>query len=123
MKDNICLPAKLLGLKIDQQRLASLAESCGIGSIITKKPAQISEGEKQRVAICRALLVKPRIILADEPTSSSSTPKNSLVVTELLIDQCKANDATLVMITHDMTQLEMFDRTIDLNSLNGESHV
>ncbi|MCH2207581.1 MAG: ATP-binding cassette domain-containing protein [Lentisphaerales bacterium] len=121
LKDNICLPAKLLGLKIDQQRLTSLTESCGISSIINKKPAQISEGEKQRVAICRALLVKPRIILADEPTSSLD-PKNSLAVTELLVDQCKANDATLVMITHDINQLEMFDRTIDLASLNGDAH-
>jgi putative ABC transport system ATP-binding protein len=118
LKDNICLPARLQGLKTDNARFDELTQACGIAKLLSKKPAHISEGEKQRASICRALLTKPRIILADEPTSSLD-PKNSAIITELLIKQCKESDATLVMITHDNAQLAMFDRVIDLESING----
>ena len=121
LQDNICLAAKLQNKKYDAERLKKITESCGIAKLMNKKPAFASEGEKQRAAICRALLTNPEIILADEPTSSLDR-QNSLAATGLLIEQCKEHETTLVMITHDDSQLEFFDEVIDITKINGASH-
>lgn len=93
-----------------------LAKRCGIFAFLKKYPSQLSEGEKQRVALCRTLSTQAELVLADEPTSSLDH-ENSEKVTKLMIQNCKALRRTLVMVTHDRSLLDCFDRVIDIGSL------
>ncbi|MCM8531347.1 MAG: ATP-binding cassette domain-containing protein, partial [Lentisphaeraceae bacterium] len=97
--------------------LLKLAETCGIAKLLNKKPSEVSAGERQRAAVCRALITSPKIVLADEPTSSLDA-KNGRIVTELLTEYCQSNAATLVMITHDQNQHSKFDKILDLEKIN-----
>ena len=122
LQDNILFPAKITGHKIEAKTLDELTHTCGIEKLLKKKPLALSEGEKQRAAVCRALINSPSIILADEPTSSLD-PKNGDTITHMLIQQCKKNAATLLMITHNERLLSQFDRVIKLEELAGANHV
>ena len=70
VRDNIVLPLRLDGAKVDEERLASLVAALGIEDILSKKPEELSGGERQRVAIARALIASPDVVLADEPTGN-----------------------------------------------------
>ncbi len=119
-RDNILLPYRVTtALKVQpdtDSRLSSLAESTGITPLLESYPRQLSQGERQRVAICRALLPKPRLLLADEPTGSLD-PSNQQRIVDLLLEQARSQEAALVMVTHDHSLLQSFDRTVDLPSL------
>ena len=114
--DNVLLPYRInSSLKLDdevRERAAGLLESVGIGEMLDRYPDQLSQGERQRVAVCRALLVNPTLLLADEPTGNLD-PANKGRVLDILIDYADANDATLVTVTHDSDLLGRFDRVID----------
>ena len=101
-----------------RQRAADLLESVGIGDMLDRYPDQLSQGERQRVAVCRALLVKPSLLLADEPTGTLD-PANKGRVLDILIDYAAANDATLVTVTHDRDLLDRFARVIDFREFLG----
>ena len=94
----------------DQSRL--LAESMGLTNKLDRRPAKLSQGEQQRVAICRALLTKPSLILADEPTGNLD-PTNKALILNILFQQAADNNQTLLVVTHDLGILSGFDRTID----------
>ena len=96
-----------------RQRARELAERLGIGDKLKRHPAQLSGGEKQRVAIGRALATRPSLIIADEPTGNLD-PENSASVTALIREMAEQHGATLVMVTHDRAVLGQFDRTIDV---------
>jgi ABC-type lipoprotein export system ATPase subunit len=96
------------------QRLQSLAERFGIGHILSNKPAKISQGEKQRVAICRAMLTRPQIILADEPTGNLD-PDNKAAILDHLFAQAGETGATLVVVTHDTGLTGRFDKVLDFS--------
>lgn len=116
VEDNILL-LKTINPKIDLlPNWKDLAEQCGILAFLKKYPSQLSEGEKQRVALCRTLSTQAKLILTDEPTSSLDH-ENSEKVTKLMIQNCKDLDRTLVMVTHDRSLLKYFDRVIDIDSL------
>ena len=85
-----------------QSRAIGLAQEMGLGDKLKRFPSQLSQGEKQRCAICRALVTEPRLILADEPTGNLD-PKNKLAIMELLFEQAERFGQTLVMVTHDMS--------------------
>ncbi|WP_425046017.1 ABC transporter ATP-binding protein [Primorskyibacter sp. S87] len=93
-------------------RIQNLAESFGIDHILHKKPARISQGEKQRVAICRAILPRPQLILADEPTGNLD-PENKAAILEHLFAQASETGATLVVVTHDIALSGRFDKVVD----------
>jgi putative ABC transport system ATP-binding protein len=99
-----------------QERLKALAARMGLASKLGRRPRQLSQGERQRVAICRALITDPKIILADEPTGSLD-PSTAAEAMELLIDQLNERNATLLLITHDHNILRYVDRTIDITQL------
>ena len=120
--DNVLLPYRInssLKLTDDvRQRVVDLLESVGIGDMLDRYPDQLSQGERQRVAVCRALLVKPSLLLADEPTGNLD-PANKGRVLDILIDYAAANDATLVTVTHDRDLLDRFARVIDFRQFLG----
>lgn len=116
--DNIRLPylinQSLRESKESNQRIQELAESVGIGDKLNRWVKQLSQGEQQRVAICRALMTQPGLILADEPTGNLD-PSNKQRILDVLFEQVQQGGQTLIVVTHDMAILEGFDRTIDFN--------
>ena len=124
--DNILHPYRITGaLKLTgevRQRADHLAEQMGIAGHLKKHPGELSQGEKQRAAICRSLLPNPRLILADEATGNLD-PTNKNRILDLLFESAAAHDATLVAVTHDHELLPRFDRVVDFNDFHtgGES--
>ncbi len=118
--DNILLPYRIhRELSLDapaRDRAARLARELGVGGELARPPSQLSHGEKQRVAVCRALVTEPELILADEPTGNLD-PSNKHRVLDRLIDCVNQRNATLVLVTHDHDLLDRFDRVIDVKSL------
>jgi len=84
----------------------------GIGDKLRRQATDLSHGEKQRAAICRALLPHPRLILADEATGNLD-PVNKNRILELLFKSVESHDATLLAVTHDHELLSHFDRVAD----------
>ena len=120
--DNILLPYRIhRALRLDpasKTRAADLAEQMGVGSQLERYPTRLSQGEKQRVAVCRALVTEPDLILADEPTGNLD-PANKQRVLERLIECAERRNATLVLVTHDHDLLDRFDRVIDVKSFSS----
>ncbi len=119
--DNILLPYRIsaaLRLEPDvRQRAARLAGDVGIGAKIDDDVGRLSQGERQRVALCRALITEPDVILADEPTGNLD-PANKGKVLDILLKHGRRCDATVLAVTHDHALLSRFDRTIDFQELN-----
>lgn len=103
LKENIILPLALKGEKLDimENKLASLARDLGIEDILEKYPYEVSGGEQQRAAACRALINKPKVILADEPTGNLDS-KSGKDLLNLLNFINKEYKATILMVTHDV---------------------
>lgn len=116
VQDNILHPYRITGaldLNNDvRNRAKVLAEQMGIEDKLNRHPADLSQGERQRVAICRALLPDPKLILADEATGNLD-PKNKIHILELLFESVDKHDATLLAVTHDQELLQHFDRVIN----------
>ena len=122
--DNILLPFRINPtLPFDgsvRQRAESLAEGVGIADKLTRHPAQLSQGERQRVAVCRAVLSEPPLILADEPTGNLD-PANAERVLEILFDYARRSNAMLLAVTHDHSLISHFDRVIDFKTISAGS--
>ena len=120
--DNIMLPYRInssLVLKGEVwSRAKGLAEEVGIGDKLNRHPRELSQGERQRVAVCRALLTEPAMVLADEPTGNLD-PTNKGKVLTMLLDYAERKGATLVTVTHDYDLLEYFQRVIDFKEFYG----
>ena len=114
--DNILLPYRITAaLRLDRavrERAQALAERMGIGDKLKRHANDLSQGEKQRVAICRALLPSPRLLLADEATGNLD-PRNKGHILDLLFDSVDAHGATLLAVTHDHELLPRFERVVD----------
>jgi ABC-type lipoprotein export system ATPase subunit len=120
--DNILLPYRIDPvLRVDaavRERAARLAERVGIADKLGRFATRLSQGEKQRVAVCRALLVGPELLLADEPTGNLD-PANKGRVLDILVDHAEESGATLVLVTHDRDLLGRFQRVIDFSEFHG----
>ncbi len=119
-RDNILLPYSInhtltLTDEIRKESFAR-AQAMGLGDKLDRRPGKLSQGEQQRVAICRALVNRPEIILADEPTGNLD-PTNKQRILDLLFEQATLNRQTLIVVTHDLGILKGFDRTIDFEKL------
>ena len=114
--DNILHPYRITGaLKLDsavKERAAVLAQKLGIGDKLKRRPNDLSQGEKQRAAICRAMLPQPKLILADEATGNLD-PDNKTRILDLLFRSVEDHGATLLAVTHDHELLKRFDRVVD----------
>lgn len=102
VKDNILLPLALakVDVKEIEKRVYDIADRFGIRSILEQYPYQISGGQKQRTAASRAIISKPSLILADEPTGALDS-KSATDLLESLQDLSKEEQATILMVTHD----------------------
>jgi len=114
--DNVLLPCRIgdavpLNREI-RDRAAGLLATAGLEKHVSKSVTKLSQGERQRVAICRALLTKPSLLLADEPTGNLD-PATSDNIMQMLLRTVREHNTTLVMVTHDHSLLHHFDRTVD----------
>ncbi len=115
VRDNILLPA-IIGGTVDpdtERRAEELCRIFGISAIEEKYPAEISGGEKQRTAVARALINRPMMILADEPTGNLDS-KSSRAVIDSFLQARRAMGATIFMVTHDSFAASFCDRAIIL---------
>ena len=111
VEENITLPVRMDGRKVNEQRLHALVSSLGLKGFEHHLPNQLSGGQQQRVAIGRALMNSPAIVLADEPTGNLDS-KNSVEIMRLLRSSNRDLRQTLVVITHDEDVALMAPRVI-----------
>jgi putative ABC transport system ATP-binding protein len=97
---NVTLPMKLAGKKIDRKRCISLLQQVGLSGRLNHRPAELSGGQQQRVAIARALAARPSVVFADEPTGALDGTSAREVLT-LLRQAVDVHGQTVVMVTHD----------------------
>lgn len=113
-KENILLPAELTGLRGDwESRAGELLERVGLSNRGHHYPIQLSGGEQQRVALARAFIIKPPILMADEPTGNLDS-QNGQHVLDLLLQMNREERTTLILVTHDRKLADYADRIITL---------
>lgn len=109
---NVLVPYLPHGVSPDlQQRAEAMLSRVGLGDRLDHRPHQLSGGEQQRIAIARALLKQPKLILADEPTGELDSTTGAEVF-ELLRGLCADQDSTVVVVTHDQSYLSDADRVL-----------
>jgi putative ABC transport system ATP-binding protein len=113
--ENVLLPAELTGSPFEGSvnRARSLLENVGLKDRQDHYPAQLSGGEQQRTALARAFMMKPSVLMADEPTGNLDT-KNGQHVLDLMLKLNREEGATLILVTHDQQLTEHCDRRIVL---------
>jgi putative ABC transport system ATP-binding protein len=112
-EENLILPLTLAGQKADDGWVEQLIETVGLGDRRTHRPAELSGGQQQRVAVARALVHKPAVVFADEPTGNLDS-KASAEVLNLLRQAVDEFGQTVVMVTHDPDAAAVADRLIEL---------
>jgi putative ABC transport system ATP-binding protein len=115
--ENVLLGMTFASKKISPSRARELLEQIGLGHRLNNKPAAMSVGEQQRVAIARSLANQPALLLADEPTANVD-PANQQQIVELIKSCCKNENIALLMVTHSMEVADQFDRVVKLDELN-----
>ena len=118
--DNVLLPYRLTSLlEFDdgvRERASALLSDLGLGDKMRRYPTQLSQGERQRVALCRALVTKPAVVLGDEPTGNLD-PGNRDHVIDALLTYGRQTGAPVVVVTHDHELLPRFDRVMKVDEL------
>ena len=116
VEQNIALPLELLGVAAAERsrRTAEMMEAVGVAALKRRYARELSGGEVQRIAIARALVHKPRLVLADEPTGNLD-PRSAAQILSLLRAQIKANSAAGLLITHSRTAADTADRILMLD--------
>ncbi len=112
-EENIRLPLSIAGREPDKELLERLIEVVGLGDRRTHRPAELSGGQQQRVAVARALVSKPAVVFADEPTGNLDS-KASEEVLQLLREAVDGFEQTVVMVTHEAHAAAFADRLVAL---------
>jgi ABC-type lipoprotein export system ATPase subunit len=115
--ENVLLSMRFARGRPDKARARMLLDRVGLGHRLTHRPAQLSVGEQQRVAVARALANRPKILLADEPTANIDAGHQEQVL-ELMRESCRAEDVALVLVTHAPEVARQFDRVDRLEEFN-----
>jgi putative ABC transport system ATP-binding protein len=97
----------------DRKRAKALLDEVGMGTRADRRPHQLSGGEKQRVGIARAFMMKPALLLVDEPTSMLDQQRGKQIV-ELLCTECHEHNVGTLMVTHDQDVLSAADRVVSI---------
>jgi putative ABC transport system ATP-binding protein len=110
-EENVTLPLQIAGKKVDKEWLEELLTIVGIGDRRHHRPSELSGGQQQRVAVARALIAKPKVVFADEPTGNldSQSSKEVLAMLRRAVDEW---GQTIVMVTHDAGAAAMADRIL-----------
>src|SRR5215208_2225034 len=112
-EENIVLPLSIAGHSVDDEWLHRLVETVGLGDRRTHRPSELSGGQQQRVAVARALISRPAVVFADEPTGNLDS-KSSDEVLQLLRQAVDEFDQTVVMVTHAPEAAATADRVMFL---------
>ncbi|MGK0405159.1 MAG: ABC-type lipoprotein export system ATPase subunit [Oleispira sp.] len=120
VQDNMCFQARLNGIMPSADDIQTMAQKLGLQNKLTAMPAQLSGGEQQRVGIGRALLNKPKLLLADEPTGNLDATRSQDVVA-LLKSLCQEQEIILIMVTHSQLLADQFATQLFLKDgqING----
>ena len=113
--ENVCIPQMINGLSFDKasKRSKELLDSVGLSDRLDHKPAELSGGEQQRVAVARALANDPQIIFADEPTGNLDSA-NSEGIHQLIVDLKNKFDKTFVIVTHNVSLVNLADKIFEM---------
>jgi len=114
--ENVMMPALIQGLdnKETESRARILMERIGLDHRLQHRPSELSGGEQQRVAVARAIMNKPSLLMADEPTGNLDE-QNTLILMDLLRSMCKTEGMALILVTHDLQLTQYCDRTFTLS--------
>jgi len=117
--ENVELPLLVAGLppKDARERATAVLDTVGLGDFVRHKPAELSAGQQQRVAVARALANRPAIVWADEPTGNLDSDTSAQIM-QLLHEMNRANRETFVVVTHDAAISEYADRILRMR--NGQ---
>ncbi|UYV11531.1 MAG: ABC transporter ATP-binding protein [Phycisphaera sp.] len=122
--ENILLPLRLHGAVAlnseARDRANELAKATGIAHTLKRRPDRLSQGEQQRVAICRALITNPKLIACDEPTGNLD-PARAESIIGLILEQANRTGATVLLVTHDHGLLPHFKEVLDMGALAREA--
>jgi len=112
-EENIVLPLSIAGKRPDAEWLRTLIAAVGLDDRLTHRPSELSGGQQQRVAVARALVSRPAVVFADEPTGNLDS-RASADVLELLRRAVDEFGQTVVMVTHDQDAAAVTDRVVEL---------
>src|SRR5437762_4588853 len=115
--ENVLLGMTFARGRKDPQRARQLLDRVGLSHRATHKPAALSVGEQQRVAVARALANRPSILLADEPTANID-PRNQQKIVDLIKGTCREENVSLIIVTHSMEVAGQFERVDRLEEIN-----
>jgi ABC-type lipoprotein export system ATPase subunit len=110
--ENVTLAGRVAGA-VNRQRALELIDRVGLADRLEHRPAELSGGEQQRIAIARALMNKPRLLLADEPTGNLDAGSANAIM-QILRDIREAEDLTIIMVTHDPRLSALADRAMHI---------
>ena len=106
VRANIALPSRVLG-RAHVDKVENIAARLGLSDLLDRRPGEISVGQRQRVAVARALIHEPPLLIADEPTASLD-PRTADETMELLVEACRERAASLIVSTHDRVRAIRF---------------
>jgi putative ABC transport system ATP-binding protein len=117
VSENILLPSLFKPQQNLENLLNHMLEALGLKNFSNKKVSELSVGQQQRVAVARALIKNPNLILADEPTSALDYEHREKFL-KLLFSLCRERKTTVVFVSHDLSMQKLFDRSLSLAEIN-----
>lgn len=113
VQENVLLAAQMARKAVDRPRAEMLLARLGLDALATQRPSRLSQGQRQRVVLARALLCRPMLLIADEPTAHLDDASCEALCS-LMLESCSEAGATLLVATHDQRIVPLFDQQLPL---------